>query len=78
MADKDATRLGNVLDMGDLELRFHDGRSTKAHSLKLKLASIGGVLQNLIDDIVDDQINDNKRRRTDTGCHLYTPDAHDE
>ena len=59
-------RLQRVLDTGDLELRFHDGRSIKAHSLKLKLASFDGVLKNLIEDVVDDQITGNKRKRSDS------------
>ena len=57
-------RLHRVLDTGDLELCFHDGRSIKAHSLKLKIASMDGVLHNLIEDVVDDQITGNKRKRT--------------
>ena len=59
----DILTLQSVLDEGDLELRFHDGRSIKAHSLKLKLASRGGVLHNLIEDVVDAQITGNKRKR---------------
>ena len=57
-------RLHRVLDTGDLELRFHDGRSIKAHSLKLKIASLDGVLHNLIEDVVDEQITGNKRKRS--------------
>ena len=58
-------RLHRVLDTGDLELCFHDGRSIKAHSLKLKIASLDGVLHSLIEDVVDDQITaGNKRKRT--------------
>ena len=55
--------------MGDLELRFHDGRSIKAHSQKLKLAALDGVLCNLIDDVLDDQITNAaaKRKREDPG-----------
>ena len=56
--------LQRVLDTGDLELRFHDNRSIKAHSQKLKIASLDGVLHNLIEDVVDDQITGNKRKRT--------------
>ena len=52
----DMTLLLEALDEGDLEIRFHDGRSTKAHSQKLKLASRGGVLKNLIEDVLDEQI----------------------
>jgi len=58
----DLTLLLEALDEGDLELRFHDGRSTKAHSCKLKLAS-RGVLKNLI---LDEQITGSKRKRTDS------------
>ena len=57
-------RLHRVLDTGDLELRFHDGRSIKAHSLKLKIASLDGFLHNLIEDVVDDQIIGMKRKRS--------------
>ena len=58
-------RLHRVLDTGDLELRFHDGRSIKAHSLKLKIASLDGFLHNLIEDVVDDQIIGMKRKRSE-------------
>ena len=60
-------RLHRILDTGDLELRFHDGRSIKAHSLKLRFAALDGVLCNLIDDVLDDQITDAaaKRKRAD-------------
>ena len=53
--------------MGDIELRFHDGRSIKAHGLKLKLSALDGVLCNLIDDVLDDQITHAaaKRKRVD-------------
>ena len=57
------TSLHRVLDTGDLVLRFHDNRSIKAHSLKLKIASLDGVLNNLIEDVVDDQINAGAKRR---------------
>ena len=60
------TLLLEALDEGDLEIRFHDGRSTKAHSQKLKLASRGGVLKNLIEDVLDEQITGSKRKRTDS------------
>ena len=60
----DAT-LRRVLDTGDIELCFRDGRSIKAHSLKLKIASLDGVLHDLIEDVVDDQITaGNKRMRS--------------
>ena len=58
-------RLHRVLDTGDLELRFHDGRSIKAHSQKLMIASLDGFLHNLIEDVVDDQIIGMKRKRSE-------------
>ena len=61
----DILTLQSVLEEGDLELRFHDGRSIKAHSLKLKLASRGGFLHSLIEDVVDDQITGSKRKWVD-------------
>ena len=61
----DILTLQSVLEEGDLELRFHDDRSIKAHSLKLKLASRGGFLHNLIEDVVDDQITGSKRKWVD-------------
>jgi hypothetical protein len=61
----DMTLLLEALDEGDLEIRFHDGRSTKAHSQKLKLAS-RGVIKNLIEDVLDEQITGSKRKRTDS------------
>ena len=70
---EDVTRLIYVLDTGDLELRFHDGRSIKAHSQKLKIASIDGVLQNLIEDVLGDQITGSKRKRTDPGTVDHLP-----
>ena len=44
-------RLYRVLDTGDLELHFQDGRSIKAHRLKLKFASLDVPLQPLLDMI---------------------------
>ena len=73
MSGEEFTRLSDVLDMGDLELRFHDGRSIKAHSCKLKIASIGGVLRNLIEDVLDDQITSTKRKRADSGTVDHLP-----
>ena len=73
MSGEDVAMLLNVLDMGDIELRFHDGRSIKAHSQKLKIASIGGVLQNLIEDVLDDQITGSKRKRADPGSVDHLP-----
>ena len=56
-----------ALETGDLELRFPDGRSIKVHSAKLKLASMqGGILRDLIEDLVEDQIM-TRKRRTDEG-----------
>ena len=63
----------NVLDTGDLELRFHDGRSIKVHSQKLKIASFSGVLQNLIEDVLDDQITGTKRKKADLGSFDHLP-----
>ena len=57
-------RFHRALDTGDLELRFRDGRSIKAHKTKLQLACLDGVLHNLIEDVVDDQITCSKRKRT--------------
>ena len=57
-------KLQRALDTGDLELRFHDGRSIKAHSQKLKLSSLDGFLHNLIEDVLDDQITGCKRKRS--------------
>ena len=73
MTDEDDARLSDVLDMGDLELRFHDGRSIKVHSCKLKIASIGGILQTLIEDVLDDQITGSKRKRADSGTVDHLP-----
>jgi hypothetical protein len=52
------------LERGDLELRFHDGRTTKAHCLLLSLAS--NVLQNLMDDVAVGDQPACKRKRTDS------------
>ena len=49
--------------MGDMKLIFHDGRSTKVDSRKLKMASLGGILHNLIEDIVDVEVVGNKGGR---------------
>ena len=64
MATDDIEVLLRLLDTGDIELRFHDGRSIKAHALKLKFASLGGVLHNLMEDVMENQIAA-KRMRTD-------------
>ena len=47
MLNGDAKRLIAALDTGDLELRFHDGRSIRVHGAKLKLALLEDVLHNL-------------------------------
>ena len=73
MSGEDVAMLLNVLDTGDLELRFHDGRSIKAHSQKLKIASFSGVLRNLIEDVLDDQITGSKRKRADPGSVDHLP-----
>jgi len=66
----DLSRLHRALGTGDLELCFHDGRSIKAHSLKLRLSALDGVLCNLIDDVLDDQLTNAaaKRMRPDPGA----------
>ena len=73
MIPEDISTLLSVLDEGDLELSLHDGRSIKVHSLKLNLASRGGFLQNLIEDVVDDQITGNKRKRADSDAAVDRP-----
>ena len=64
MASDDTKKLLEALDTGDVELRFHDGRTIRVHAAKLKLASLRGVLHNLMEDMVEEQIA--KRRRADT------------
>ena len=65
MDNYDLEDLFVALDTGDIELNFQeDGRSVKAHSQKLKLASLGGILQNLIEDVMEGQLAA-KRMRTD-------------
>ena len=56
MSGDDAKRLLEILDTGDIELYFHDGRSVRVHGAKLKLAFFGGVLHNLMEDILEEQI----------------------
>ena len=51
------------LAIGDVELRFQDGRSIMAHSQKLKLAS-KGILCGLLEDVLEGEIHA-KRRRMD-------------
>ena len=57
----DMKPLLDALGRGDLELRFRDGRSIKAHSQKLSLAS-NGILRDLLEDVLDGEIFS---RRTD-------------
>ena len=63
--DASARRFHRLLEMGDMKLIFHDGRSTKVNSHKLKMASLDGILHNLIEDIVEAQVVGNKRGRDD-------------
>ena len=51
MADSD---LFDHLETGDVKLCFHDGRSVNAHGTKL--ASLGGCLQIIMEDMMEDQI----------------------
>ena len=55
------------LKHGDVELRFHDGRSIKAHSQKLKMAS-KSILRYFLEDVLKGDIQE-KRRRTDLEAH---------
>ena len=59
----DISPLLNVLGRGDVELQFRDGRSIKAHSQKLSLAS-NGILRDLLEDVLEREIIA-KRMRTD-------------
>ena len=61
MASDDVNRLLATLDTGDLELYFHDGRSVRVHGEKLKRASLGGVLHNLMEDVLGEQIESNRK-----------------
>ena len=49
------------MSTGDIELAFHDGRSIIAHSAKL--ASLGGILHNLIEDLIAAHDVGSKQRR---------------
>ena len=62
MAGDDTNRLLELLSTGDVELHFHDDRTIKAHALKLK--SLNGILMDLMEDLVEEQIAE--RRRTDS------------
>ena len=66
MSDESAQRFHRLLEMGDMKLIFQDGRSTKVHSHKLKMASLDGILHNLIEDIVEAQVDGTKRGRDDS------------
>ena len=66
MDDASGRRFHRLLEMGDMKLIFHDGRSTKVNSVKLKMASLDGILHNLIEDIVEAQVVGNKRGRDDS------------
>ena len=80
MTNESAKRCHRLLDMGDMKLIFHDGRSTKVDSRRLKMASLDGILHNLIEDIVEvvctKRGEDNKDRLAngnyieDTGNHF--------
>ena len=59
----DLSPLLEELDDGDIELQFRDGRTIKAHSVKLKLAS-KGILRNLLEDVLQGEILA-KRRKVD-------------
>ena len=62
-AEMDAKALFEILETGDVEICFLDGRTISAHALKLK--SLGGFMHNLIEDVVEDQIDSAKRHWTD-------------
>ena len=75
-AEMDAKALFEILETGDVEICFLDGRTISAHALKLK--SLGGFMHNLIEDVVEDQIDSAKKRRTDDvgqqgGSHAVQP-----
>ena len=53
----------SAMSTGDIELAFHDGRSIKAHSAKL--ASLGGILHNLIEDLIEAHDVGSKQRRAE-------------
>ena len=73
MTDIDLKDLFEALATGDVELCFNDGRSIKAHATKLKLASMHGILRNLIEDFVEEKIADSvKRRKMDETGQINT------
>ena len=59
----DIRPLLDALTRGDVELRCKDGRSIKAHSQKLSLAS-NGILRDLLEDVLEGEIYA-KRKSTD-------------
>ena len=69
-SSKDSRRLKAALERrSDIELRFECGKSIRAHSQKLSLAS--SVLGDLIDSVMDEQITAMKaakRKRDDEGA----------
>ena len=54
--DANARRFNRLLEMGDMKLIFHDGRSIKVHCTKIKLASLGGWFQCVVEDFLEDQV----------------------
>ena len=65
-----------ALETGDLKLILrHDGRSIKVHCTKIKLASLGGWLQCVVEDFLEDQVVATKKRMTeDGGLHDNLPE----
>lgn len=67
-----------VLETGDIELRFNDDRSIKVHSQKLKMASMkGGILRHIIDDLVEDQIVSRRRYTDQTEREVHISESSD-
>lgn len=52
------------MSAGDIELALHDDRSIRVHSVKLKLASLDGILKNLIEDLIEEKAVGSKQMRT--------------
>ena len=50
-----ASDIFDHLETGDVKLCFHDGRSVNVHGTKL--ASLGGCLQIIMEDMMGDQIS---------------------
>ena len=57
-------QLHTAMSTGDIVLAFQDGRSIRAHNAKLKLASLDGILKNLVEDLIETQALGSKQRRT--------------